>query len=304
MFGPLGPCRNGRCMVRTLQIAFAAFISFMSVMGTGITLAFAKSENWQLGLPEPVTPLARQMETFHNAWLMPIITVIVVFVLALLVYVCWRFRESANPVPSKTTHNAALEVVWTGIPVLILVVLAFPSLQLLYATDEIEDSDMTIKIVGHQWFWEYQYPDHGNFFFESRIMARTHAEAAEQGEGVQRLMSTDNVVVVPVDTKIRLQMTSNDVLHNWSMSEFGVRMDTVPGRLNEAWTQIEVPGTYYGFCSELCGIDHAFMPIEVRAVSQEEFAEWIEWAQGEYDPVEEVRAPVRSVEIATTPSTN
>lgn len=289
-------------MVRTLRAVQTVILSFISVIVAGTTTAFAKSEAWQLGLPEPVTPLARQMGVFHDAWLMPIITVIVIFVLALLVYVCWRFRESANPVPSKTTHNALLEVVWTGIPVLILVVLAVPSMQLLYATDEIEDSDMTIKIIGHQWYWEYQYPDHGNFFVEARIAARTHAEAEEQG--VQRLMSTDNKIYMPTNTKIRLQMTAGDVLHNWSMSEFGVRMDTVPGRLNEAWTLIEVPGTYYGFCSELCGVDHAFMPIEVEAVPMAEFLEWVEFAQGEYDPVEEVRGPARSVDLATTQTTN
>ena len=285
-------------MVRTLQAAVAALISFMSVLGAGIATAFAKSEPWQLGLPDPVTPLARQMEFFHDVWLMPIITVIVIFVFALLVYVCWRFRESANPVPSKTTHNAMLEVIWTGVPVVILTVLAFPSLALLYETDKYEDSDMTIKIIGHQWYWEYQYPDNGNFLIEARIAARTHAEAEELG--VERLMSTDERIVFPVDTKIRLQMTAGDVLHNWSMSEFGVRMDTVPGRLNEAWTLIEEPGVYYGFCSELCGVDHAFMPIEIHAVSKEEFEAWAAEAATKYDPVDEVRGPARSVDLAAT----
>lgn len=253
---------------------------------TGHALA-AKAEPWQLGLPEPVTPLARQMSEFHNHWLLPIISVITVFVLLLLIYVCFRFRESANPVPSKTTHNSLLEVLWTGIPVLILVVLAFPSLSLLYASDNTKGSEMTIKIVGHQWYWEYQYPDHGNFYMEARVLARTHEEAQEQG--VPRLMATDEVLVLPEDTKIRLQMTSADVLHNWSLSDFGVRMDTVPGRLNEAWTLVEEPGTYYGFCSELCGIDHAFMPIEVKVVTKAEFEAWVAEAREKYDPVEEAR---------------
>lgn len=288
--------------MRTLHAVTATLFSFLSVLGTGMSMAFAKSKEWQLGLPEPVTPLARQMAEFHDYWLMPTITVITIFVLVLLVYVCWRFRESANPVPSKTTHNALLEVIWTGIPVLILVVLAFPSLKLLYATDEIEDSEMTIKIIGHQWYWEYQYPDHGNFFIEARIAARTHEEAAEKD--VMRLMSTDNVPVFPANTKIRLQMTAGDVLHNWSMSEFGVRMDTVPGRLNEAWTQVEKTGTYYGFCSELCGPDHAFMPIEVKVVPRDEFAEWVKQAAEEYDPVEEVRSITPSVDLAARPLTN
>lgn len=276
-----------------------AAVAYGAVSSAGHALA-AKAEPWQLGLPEPVTPLARQMADFHNYWLMPIITVITVFVLLLLLYVCWRFRESANPVPSKTTHNSLLEVLWTGIPVLILVVMAFPSLKLLYATDAVEDSEMTIKIVGHQWFWEYQYPDHGNFYMESRLLAATHEEAAEQN--VVRLMSTDEVLVLPVDTKIRFQMTSADVLHNWSLSDFGVRMDTVPGRLNEAWTLVERTGTYYGFCSELCGEAHAFMPIQVEVVSKEDFAVWVEGAREKYDPVEEAIGPATTNELATSPT--
>jgi cytochrome c oxidase subunit 2 len=260
----------------------------------------ANLEPWRMGLPEPVTPLAHQMANFHNYWLMPIITAITIFVLILLVYVCWRFRESANPVPSKTTHNSLLEVLWTGVPVLILVVMAFPSLKLLYATDEVEDSEMTVKIVGHQWYWEYQYPDNGNFFIEARIAATTEEEAKEQN--VNRLMSTDEKFVLPANTKIRLQMTSADVLHNWSMSDFGVRMDTVPGRLNEAWTLIEKPGVYYGFCSEVCGDAHAFMPIEVHVLPKEEFNAWAEQARTKYDPVEQARAPSVSQDVATSPA--
>jgi cytochrome c oxidase subunit 2 len=277
--------------------AIGAALAVAGVLGTA-GRAVAKSEPWQMGLPEPVTPLARQMAEFHDYWLMPLIIGITIFVLLLLVYVCFRFRESANPVPSKTTHNSMLEVLWTGIPVLILVVLAFPSLALLYESDRVEDADMTVKIIGHQWYWEYQYPDHGNFTMSAYIAARTHEEAEELG--VQRLMSTDNVPVLPADTKIRFIMTSSDVLHNWSMSEFGVRMDTVPGRLNEAWTLVEVPGTYYGFCSELCGIDHAFMPIEVKVVPKEEFEAWVEEAKEQYDPVEEARAPAGSDQLAAT----
>jgi|TARA_R110000744_G_scaffold380560_2_gene502421 cytochrome c oxidase subunit 2 len=270
-----------------------------SIASAGQALA-AKAEPWQMGLPDPVTPLAHQMADFHNYWLLPIITVITIFVLVLLLYVCWRFRESANPVPSKTTHNSMLEVLWTGIPVLILVVMAFPSLKLLYATDEVEDSEMTVKIVGHQWYWEYQYPDHGNFFIEARIAATTEEEAKEQD--VHRLMATDEMFVLPADTKIRLQMTSADVIHNWSMSDFGVRMDTVPGRLNEAWTQIDKPGIYYGFCSELCGDAHAFMPIQVQVLPKAEFAAWVEQAREKYDPVEQAQAPSVSRAVATSPA--
>lgn len=271
-----------------------------AVATAGQALA-AKAEPWQLGLPEPVTALARQMDEFHTYWLMPIITIITIFVLVLLLYVCWRFRESANPVPSKTTHNSLLEVLWTGVPVVILVVLAFPSLSLLYATDDFEGSEMTLKIVGHQWYWEYQYPDHGNFKIDAYVAARTHEEAEQLG--VERLMATDEIIVLPANTKIRLQMTSADVLHNWSLSDFGVRMDTVPGRLNEfPLSPIEKTGEYFGFCSELCGTDHAFMPIHVRVVPKEEFEAWAAEAREKYDLVEEARKPGTGEALAVTPA--
>lgn len=240
----------------------------------------AEPKPWQLGLPEPVSPLARQMSDFHNYWLLPLIIAISVLVLLLLIYVCIRFRAGANPTPSRTTHNSVLEVLWTGVPVLILVVLAFPSLKLLYDVGEVQDADMTLKITGHQWYWEYQYPDYDDLTFDALLVARTQEEA--DAEGVLRLMDTDNLVVLPVNTKIRLQFTSADVLHNWSLSDLGVRVDTVPGRLSEAWTLIEKPGMYYGFCSELCGTDHAYMPIAVKAVTKAEFARWVEGAKVEF----------------------
>ncbi len=280
---------------RAALFALGGLIAVMALLLlTGGDALAAKAEPWQLGLPKPVTPLAQEMTDFHNNWLLPVITVITVFVLILLVVVCFKFRESANPVPSKRTHNALLEVVWIAIPVLILAVLAIPSLKLLYHTDEVADSEMTLKVIGHQWYWEYQYPDHGNFTFESYVSARTHEEAAESG--VIRLMDTDNVVVLPVGTKVRLQFTSADVLHNWSLSDFGVRVDTVPGRLNEAWTKVEKTGQYYGFCSELCGTDHAFMPISVKVVTKDEFAAWVAEAQQKFAKVDEIENPV---EIAT-----
>lgn len=263
----------------TRLLAVAA--SFLAVF-SGVANA-AEPQPWQMNLPAPVSPIAQQAYDFHTYWLMPVITIITLFVLALLLYTCYRFRASANPTPSKTTHNAPLEVIWTLVPALILVVLVFPSMQLLYASDKSQDADMTIKIIGNQWYWSYEYPDHGNFTFDALLVARTAEEA--EAENAARLMDTDNVVVLPIDTKIRLLMTSNDVLHNWSVSDFGVRMDTVPGRLNESWVLIEKPGTYYGFCSELCGTDHAYMPITVKAVPQDEFETWVTWAQQEFETV-------------------
>ncbi len=242
--------------------------------------AAAKSGEWQFSFPDPVSPMARMMKEFHDLWLLPIVFGVSLFVLGLLVYTCYRFSAKRNPVPSKTTHNALLEVLWTAVPVVILAAMVFPSLRLLYATDYVEDSEMTLKITGYQWYWGYEYPDHGGFFFDSYLMARTAAEAEEYG--VKRLLDTDNIVVLPVDTKIRLQITSGDVLHNWSLSEVGVRMDAVPGRLNETWTLFDTPGRYYGFCSELCGVDHAYMPIAIDAVSKEEFEAWVEEAKQEF----------------------
>ena len=239
----------------------------------------AEPKPWQLNLPHPASPVAELAYDFHTL-LLWLITIITLFVLGLLIYVCVRFRESANPTPSRTTHNSLLEVLWTGIPVLILVAIVFPSMKLLYASDRVEDADMTLKIIGNQWYWSYEYPDHGNFTFDAYIAARTEEEAKELG--VARLMDTDNMVVLPVDTKIRLIMTSNDVLHNWSISDFGVRLDTVPGRLNETWMQATREGTFYGFCSELCGIDHAFMPIAVKIVSKAEFEKWVKEAQEKF----------------------
>ena len=215
------------------------------------------------------------MAWFHNDILLPVIIAISLFVLALLAYVCFRFSAKKNPVPTTTTHNPALEIAWTLIPVLILVVLAFPSLKLLYATDRIENADMTLKITGHQWYWSYEYPDHDGIAFEAYMVPE------EKGQE-NRLMMTDNLVVIPINKTIRLQFTSADVLHNWAVSDFGVRMDTVPGRLNEAWMRVEKAGTYYGFCSELCGVNHAYMPIAVKAVTDSEFDQWVTWAKNEY----------------------
>ncbi|MEQ9489326.1 MAG: cytochrome c oxidase subunit II [Alphaproteobacteria bacterium] len=264
----------------------------MALAASGLALAAslvaapaiaAKPEPWQLGLPEPATPIAEMLTDFHTL-LLWIITIITIFVLVLLLWTCFKFRESANPTPSKTTHNAVLEVAWTLIPILILVGIAFPSFKVMYAADSTDDAEMTLKITGYQWYWNYTYPDHGNFTFDAYLLARTQEEASEQN--AHRLMDTDNAVVLPVDTNIRLIITAGDVLHNWSMSDFGVRLDAVPGRLNETWTRInpEYAGhTFYGFCSELCGTDHAYMPIMVKAVTKEEFAAWVEEAQQQFD---------------------
>ena len=269
-------------VISRIMALVASALTVGGVLFSAPALA-AQAKPWQLGLPEPATPIAEMLTDFHT-FLLWTITIITLFVLVLLVVVCWKFRESANPTPSRTTHNLGLEIAWTTLPILILVVIAFPSFKIMYAADSTDDPEMTLKITGYQWYWNYTYPDHGNFTFDSYLLARTHEEAEEQS--VTRLMDTDNVVVLPVETNIRLIVTAGDVLHNWSMSDFGVRLDAVPGRLNETWTRINedmIGHTFYGFCSELCGTDHAFMPIMVKAVSKADFEAWVASAQEQFD---------------------
>ena len=231
---------------------------------------------WQLGLQAPVTPVAEQINDYHNM-LLVLITVIAVFVTLLLIYVMVKFRAKVNPTPRTTTHNTLLEVLWTAIPILILVVIAIPSFKLLYYADTTKDAEMTIKAIGHQWYWSYEYPDNGNFTFDASML-----EDDELEDGQPRLLATDESVVIPVNTNIRLLIAADDVLHAWAMPAFGVKLDGVPGRLNETWVRVEKEGTYYGQCSELCGTGHGFMPIQVKVVSKEAFAAWVEKAKVEY----------------------
>ncbi len=231
---------------------------------------------WQMGFQEAVTPVMERINDFHNL-LITISILIVIFVVVLLGYVMFRFRASRNPVPSRTTHNTLLEMIWTVIPALILVVIAVPSFRVLYYMDRAADAEMTIKAIGSQWFWTYEYPDHGNFVFNSLMVPDD-----EIGEGQVRLLETDTRVVVPVDTTIRLLVTANDVIHAWAIPSFGIKLDAVPGRINETWFRVEREGVFYGQCSELCGINHGFMPIVVEAVSKERFNEWVEEAREEF----------------------
>jgi cytochrome c oxidase subunit II len=243
--------------------------------GAGGAMA-AQPEPWQMGFQPAATPTMTQLESFHDL-LLWIITLISLFVLALLAYVCFRFRASANATPSKRTHHTVLEIAWTAVPVLILVVIAIPSFKLLYFMDRTTDPELTIKAIGHQWYWSYEYPDDGDFTFDAYMVADDDLEA-----GQPRLLTTDNAIVLPVQTNIQVLVTATDVLHSWAVPSFGVKMDGVPGRINETWFRIEEPGMYYGQCSELCGDLHGFMPIMVRAVSKEEFDAWTKQAQEEF----------------------
>lgn len=255
-------------------LAFSVFFSsFMQTAQAESALGMAKP--WQLGFQDAATPVMEQLTSLHNL-LLVIIIAISVLVLVLLVKIVVSFNRRANPVPSKTAHNTKLEIIWTVIPVVILVAIAIPSLRTHYFMENHAESDMTIKVTGYQWYWHYDYPDHGNFGFDSYMKKDNELAAGEP-----RLLAVDNRVVVPVDTKIRVQLTGADVIHSWAMPAFGVKRDAMPGRLNETWFEAKKIGTFYGQCSELCGVGHGFMPIVVDVVSKEDFAKWVAARQKE-----------------------
>ena len=229
----------------------------------------AEPQPWQTNFQPPATPAMEQITDFHNL-LLVIIFLIAGFVLILLVVTMWKFNARRNPVPTRTTHNTMIEIVWTAVPAIILVVIAVPSFKLLYHNDVVPKADMTLKAIGHQWYWSYEYPDHGKITFDANMIP-----PEEIKPGQRRLLETDNAVIVPVDTTVRVQVTATDVLHAWAMPAFGVKTDAVPGRLNETWFKATREGTFYGQCSELCGVNHAFMPIKVEVVSKQKFAAWV-----------------------------
>ena len=279
-------------MHRFAALGAAALLSGMAAGGASA----GQPEPWGLGFQEPVTPTMENIAWFHDIILLPLITVISLFVLGLMGYAIFRFRESRNPEPSRTTHNTLIEVLWTAIPTVILVVIAIPSFQIMYENDRIEQADMTLKTIGRQWYWSYQYPDHGDFEFDSNIIPDEEIDTAK---GQVRQLSVDNPVVVPVNKNIRVLFTSSDVLHAWALPAAGIKLDNVPGRINETWMRIEKEGTYYGHCSELCGTGHGYMPIEVRAVSQEKFDAWVEQARKEYAKAGDAPAEEAPVRIAS-----
>jgi cytochrome c oxidase subunit 2 len=270
-----------------------AATAFSTIMMTGAALAqddtvIGAPKPGEIGLQPPVTSLAHELDNMHNYLLTPIIFGITALVMVLLLIIIVRFNAKANPVPSKVTHNTMLEVAWTGIPVLILIVIAIPSFRLLYNQLDIPKPDLTVKVIGHQWYWSYVYPDNGNFTFDARLV--TAEEAVAKQKGVIRLLDTDNEVVLPIHKNIRVQISTEDVIHSWTVPAFGIKHDATPGRVNESWFNIEKPGIYYGQCSELCGIQHAYMPIKVHAVTQEEFDAWVKDAQGKFDKAPEAGA--------------
>ena len=252
------------------KLIYKFFVFFMFFISASSSFA---SVNWQMGFNESVTTVMNDIVHLHDRILLPIIVAISVFVLFLLLYSIFKFRASKNPIPSKTSHNTFIEVMWTVIPCLILIVIAVPSFRLLYKQDIIPKADVTIKAIGYQWYWGYEYPDQ-NIAFDANMIETKNLKPNQP-----RLLETDNHVVVPVNKVVKVLITANDVLHAWAVPSFGVKRDAVPGRINETWFKAEKEGVYYGQCSELCGSRHAFMPITVRVVSDKQYNEWLKEAK-------------------------
>ncbi len=295
-------------VIRRLFTVLAVFCLVFALGGAGVSWA----QGMAIDLQPAATDSAQRIHDFHNL-LLYIITGIVAFVLLLLVVVIFRFNAKANPVPSKTTHNVMLEIIWTIVPVVILIIIAVPSFQLLYKNERIEKPEMTLKVTGFQWYWGYEYPDQGDIAFTSYMVP---GDKIDSSVGQKRLLSTDNKVVLPVGVTIQVLVTAavNDVIHSWAMPAFGIKTDAVPGRINHTWFRINKPGVYYGQCSELCGKDHSYMPIEVWAVEKPVFEEWAalakvdadkaqEWIQANHNPAHKgvVSEPIMSFPVPEQP---
>ncbi len=274
---------------RLLASFVACAAGVLALVSGAASPAFAQiAKPWQMNFQDAATPVAQRLHDFHDILLI-LISVISVFVLLLLIYVMVRFNAKANPTPTRTTHNTLIEIAWTVVPVLILVAIAVPSFKLLYFQDRTTQPDMTLKVTGHQWYWSYNYPDHGNIAFDSLMVPDDQIKP-----GQHRLLEVDNRVVVPVDSNVRVLLTSDDVLHSWAVPAFGVKTDTVPGRLNETWFRAIKTGTFYGQCSELCGVNHGFMPIAIDVVSKADFAKWV----ASKKKAAALQAPAPQIELA------
>jgi len=255
---------------RVLSWALTAVLVVWALLGVGEALAATGlPHEWQLGFQTPASPVKERIENLHN-WLLVLITLITLFVLGLLAIVIVKFNARAHPVPTRTTHNTLIEIIWTVVPVMILVVMAVPSFRLLYYLDRAPNADMTIKVTGHQWYWSYNYPDQDNFGFDSYLVADKDLK-----QGQPRLLAVDNELVLPAETTVRVLVTSTDVMHSWLVPSLGVQMYAVPGRTNETWVRVNEPGVYYGQCNQICGVNHGYMPITIRALSKPDFEKWV-----------------------------
>ena len=259
---------------------------------SGSVFADGGPKPWQLGFRPPATSTMEKVVEFHDSFINPIIIAIALFVIGLMVYIIVRFSEKNNPKPTKTTHNTTLEVLWTAIPAIILIIIAIPAFKLLYYSHYNPNTEMTIKAIGNQWYWSYEYPDHG-IAFDSNMLCGTKEEcdemSKETGKKHVRLLDVDEPLVLPVNKKIKVIATASDVIHSFSVSAFGIKIDGVPGRAQDTWFEILNEGTYYGQCSELCGMLHGFMPIKVKAVSDSEFDNWVQNKKAEAKKNEEIK---------------
>ncbi len=264
---------------RNARAARALTVAALAVIGVAAVAAVAWSAQprpWELGMQPPATPVKERLSAFHDV-LQVIIFCIALFVMGLLVYVIVRFNHRRNPVASHTSHNAAIEMLWTVVPVLILVIIAIPSFKLMYYMDRVPNPDMTIKVTGHQWYWTYEYPDQKGLSFDSNLIPE-----ADLKPGQMRLLDVDNPLVVPIGENVRVLITSTDVIHSWFIPSFGVQEYAVIGRVNESWFNVEREGAYYGECNQICGVNHAFMPIKVVALSKDAFQKWLVDAQKKF----------------------
>jgi len=287
----ISPARSGRgAKIRGIGLALASV--FLIFYAAPAFAGFGHADPGELGLQDPVTPIAREIDFFHNDILLPIIIGVSLFVAALLLIAIFRFNEKANPTPSQLTHHTGLEVAWTVLPVLILVVIAIPSFRLLDHQLIIPPADITVKVTGHQWYWTYEYPPDqgGGFNFDSYIK-----DPGDLKPGDLRQLVVDNEAVVPINKTVLVQVTASDVIHSFVVQSFGIRIDAVPGRLNQTWFRAEREGVYYGQCSKLCGEDHAYMPIAFRVVSQDEYTAWLAQAKKKFAST---TTPVRFAENA------
>ncbi len=231
---------------------------------------------WQIGMQAAHSPVERNVQSL-NELLLWIIVLITVFVAGLLAYVCWRYSAKRHPVPGRTSHNTVLEIAWTVLPVLILVVIAIPSFRLIYFEDRTYSPDMTIKVTGHQWYWEYGYPDSGDLHFDSYMVPQEDLKP-----GMIRQLSADNQLVLPVGKNIRILTTSGDVIHSFFIPSLGVQRYAIPGRTIETWVRVDEPGDYYGECNQICGTNHSVMPISIHAVTDADYKTWLDQAKTKF----------------------
>ncbi len=274
--------------------AIAATAAVLAASAGAALAGIGQPTPWQIGMQGAVTPVMEDISGF-NTFLFWITTAIAVFVMVLLAIIIVRFNARRNPVPSRTTHNTTLEVIWTIVPVLILLLIAVPSFRLLFVELDVPKPDVTIKATGKQWLWSYRYPDNGDFEFDSTVV-----QDKDLKPGQPRLLTVDNEIVVPVNKVVHVLVTGADVIHSFAVPSFGIRIDAIPGRINDTWFKATREGMYYGQCSELCGVDHSFMPIAVRVVSDDEFAKWTAQTKQKY--AAEQSAPPTAVAAATGPA--